>query len=270
MRRQIIKSDWLVFVAYIKVFRLARTWNSRLELLKLFHFTLFKRLAQREGFRKSFHLSLRTRYGNTSVMVRDMADITTVSAIFYEGEYELDIKSNEVDSIVDLGANIGVSVAYFHLVYPRARIIAVEADPDTFTRLTENCRDMNRVEFVNVAIARKTGPLIFHSNESSVSGSIYSRAHGVSEIEVRGITIDDLVRERCLDKVSILKFDIEGAEFDAFPASPYVLSSAKAITGEVHPDIGNKSGEQFLNLFIDMKTKVVPREKNRFILKAVR
>ncbi|WP_315817028.1 hypothetical protein [Paraflavitalea speifideaquila] len=40
------------------------------------------------------------------------------------------LKSEEVETIVDLGANIGLSVLYFKVKYPSARIIAVEPEKE--------------------------------------------------------------------------------------------------------------------------------------------
>ena len=136
--KQSIKQDFPVFVALVKVFWIAHGARSHLELIKLFFFTVWKRIVRRKAFVTPFELYLSTPYGVTAVRIRDMADITTTCAVFAEGEYDLPPSLSEVKTILDLGSNIGVSVAYFRLRYPVARIYAVEADPATFKRLQEN------------------------------------------------------------------------------------------------------------------------------------
>ena len=264
-----VKQDLPVFIAFVKVFWIAQGY-SRLELMKLFFFTFWKRILRHTSFRSPFMLHLTTPHGTAAVRVRDMADITTVYAVFSEGEYDIPYPENEVRTVLDLGSNIGVSVAYFRLRYPSAHIYAVEADPATFKRLEENCSGMDKITLLHAAISDKTGPVEFHSNESSVSGSLYGRVGNRSSNLIHGFTIDDLVTAHHIGSVDILKFDIEGAEFDAFPMSPRTLREARVVMGEVHPDIGNRSAQALLNLFSGYAIEIATREKGRFILKASR
>jgi len=265
-----MKRDLPVFKAFLEVFAIASGVRSRLQLLGLFFFTLGKRILHQSYFRDPFKLEIRHRDGVSSVIVRDMADITTVAAIFVEDEYGSKVSPGKVKTILDLGSNIGVSVAYFRMRYPDAHIYAVEADSTNFKRLKENCKDMDNVTLIHGAIGGKTGPIEFHSNESSVSGSLYEREGDMNAVVIDGFTIDDLVERYHIGSVDILKFDIEGAEFDAFPVSPRTLRETNIAMGEVHPDIGNRSAPDFIKLFTEYKVEIVPKEKQRFILKASR
>ena len=87
---------------------------------------------------------------------------------------------------------------------------------------------------------------------------------------IDGFKIDDLVSRYHIGHIDILKFDIEGAEFDAFKVSPRTLRETNIAMGEVHPDIGNRSADDFIKLFAEYEVKIVPKEKKRFILKASR
>src|SRR3989344_6003299 len=109
----VIKRDWPVLIAFVKVFAMAGSVRTMLHLLGLFGFTLAKRVLGKKGFIRSFPLELRTKYGGTSIVVRDMADITTVAAIFAQDEYASSIFPEKVKTILDLGSNIGGSVANF-------------------------------------------------------------------------------------------------------------------------------------------------------------
>lgn len=70
--------------------------------------------------------------------------------------------------IVDCGANIGVSVAYFATLYPDARLLAFEADGQTFEVLSRNC-ERNRwtnVSLYQQAVHRTEGILPFFGYEA--------------------------------------------------------------------------------------------------------
>src|ERR1035437_506222 len=57
--------------------------------------------------------------------------------IFLKGQYEF-TPDNDSPIIVDCGGNIGMSVAWFHLRYPQARITVFEPDPTSATILRRN------------------------------------------------------------------------------------------------------------------------------------
>src|SRR5258706_10771593 len=59
------------------------------------------------------------------------------SDIFVQEPYRFRCET-ETPLIIDGGANVGVSTLYFKRLFPRSRVIAFEADPQTFEALAEN------------------------------------------------------------------------------------------------------------------------------------
>lgn len=59
-------------------------------------------------------------------------------------------------SIVDCGANVGISVLFFVLAYPDAKIIAFEPDIDSFRALQKTCDGLSNVTLVNKAVSAST------------------------------------------------------------------------------------------------------------------
>jgi hypothetical protein len=55
--------------------------------------------------------------------------------------------------ILDIGANFGMSILYFKILYPNSRILAFEADPEIFALLKENLavNNLTGVELRNEA-----------------------------------------------------------------------------------------------------------------------
>jgi FkbM family methyltransferase len=117
--------------------------------------------------------------------------------------------------IVDCGANCGVSVIYFKSLFPEAKIIAVEADPEIFALLKWNVAShgLTNVTLINQAIAVGTEQVTFH-REGADAGRIHHLSSAKERITVRAISLDQLLAE----PVDLLKVDIEGAETDALLA----------------------------------------------------
>jgi FkbM family methyltransferase len=79
-----------------------------------------------------------------------------LNEVFVEGSYRFSTE-RPCPVVVDCGSNIGMSILFFKALYPQARIIGFEPDPDTFHELAENVR-ANRlasVELHNVALSAK-------------------------------------------------------------------------------------------------------------------
>lgn len=183
--------------------------------------------------------------------------------LFCDGEYE----SRESDLIqklltpgatfVDIGANWG----YFTLlaadaVGPHGRVVAVEADPRNYERLCRNVRlnGLDQVTVLHAAAASKPGVLnLVGYNEAE-------KNHGISHIrgdanvvstnrmprsgdpliEVQAETVDTLLDNLGgVDRVDLLKMDIEGAEALALPGMLNGLRAGRyrRITIELHCNV---------------------------------
>src|SRR5262245_51635214 len=66
---------------------------------------------------------------------RSSSDVEVFHQVFIEREYKCLDDLSDVGLIIDCGANVGYSSAYFLSKHPTSRIIAVEPDPDNFAML---------------------------------------------------------------------------------------------------------------------------------------
>src|SRR5258708_36166931 len=66
--------------------------------------------------------------------------------------------------IIDCGAHIGMSVLYFKRMYPKAKIVAFEPNPNSFKLLERNITQNNLkdVTIINAAIAPLAGKIDFY------------------------------------------------------------------------------------------------------------
>lgn len=151
------------------------------------------------------------------------SDIKVFSQIFIDREYSCLDEIVNVDYIVDCGANVGYSSAYFLGRFPQAKVICIEPDPDNFAILEKNMAPYkDRVKLICSGLWSHPTGLKF-SEETYRDGAAWSvqvRECRSDEIpEMQAIDIGSLLKELGCQKISILKMDIEGAEAIVFSSN---------------------------------------------------
>jgi FkbM family methyltransferase len=132
--------------------------------------------------------------------------------------------------ILDLGANQG---EFAERIYSRFGVhcISVEAN----AALCKAWKRPNGV--IHAAIAAHDGEMDFFISENTESSSIFKQCNtGVkSQIRVRTLTLQTLMRRADITHVDLVKMDIEGAEIEVLSnASDETLMSLRQISVEFH------------------------------------
>lgn len=174
------------------------------------------------------------------------AELLMLEEIFFQQIYNLPIKSPRW--IIDLGANIGLSALFFATKYPTSTIVAVEPDPNTFAVLQKNCQPFSNIILINAAVAKQKGAISFFRNEKHNASSLHRRSDADSEIVVTALTLRDIFEQNHIDVADIVKFDIEGAEFDCFQDWQDWFR-IKTITGEIHEDLASSERYDLVKVF---------------------
>lgn len=129
------------------------------------------------------------------------------------------------DSAIDLGANQGVfTCAFAAAVGPTGKLIAVEPLPWQAERARANL-ELNgfaQGAVVNKAISDTVGTARLGIPGGDTSASLFA-AGGGREIEVQTTTVDEIVREHKLERLSLIKADVEGAEMMAMRGAEATL-----------------------------------------------
>jgi FkbM family methyltransferase len=118
---------------------------------------------------------------------------------------------------VDIGANVGVySLFVAGRAGPRARILAVEPQPQVFNKLAWNIAQntAGTIKAVACAVADKSGELTLfldprNEGESSVR---VLRSSTARSVQVPAVTLLDLLTAEGFPRVDGMKVDVEGAE----------------------------------------------------------
>lgn len=125
------------------------------------------------------------------------------------------------DCVIDCGAHVGLfTLLASQAVGEYGKVIALEPNPATAAILRKNVEaaGARNVEVVQAAAAARRGSITLHAGSGGASAYSSSVANiaSASDVTVDAITIDDLVRERNIDSVALLKIDVEGAELDVW------------------------------------------------------
>lgn len=162
--------------------------------------------------------------------------------IFVRQEYAaIQADSNAVRLVIDCGANVGFSSAYFLSRFPRCSVIAVEPDSGNFAQLQKNLAPYGeRVRLVQAAIWSHAADLVIN-DEPFRDGREWSRqvreCRPGEVADVKAIGIETLLDDSDPQTISILKIDIERAEIVVFAAGyESWLDKVEVLTIELHDE----------------------------------
>ena len=137
--------------------RLSRIGASPLARIKLYAVAvaLGARWILRRPSSHLWELELSWFGGRCTFAVSDYGELQVMRDIVLDEEYA--VSGIDPETVLDLGANIGIASAWFRGRYPAARIVAVEPDPDTFAKLERNLGGDDAVTLVQAAVAGESG-----------------------------------------------------------------------------------------------------------------
>lgn len=157
------------------------------------------------------------------LQVRDDADASVIAEIFKEHEYRI-VESAiraATDPILDIGAHAGYFSLYVRSLNPEVKIIAVEPEPNNIeflkTQLDNN--QFKNIDIINAALSAKTGNRKFILSKDSHNHRLMKTGEGDTGKQVISVytySLSDLIKKCILNKVSVLKMDIEGGEHEVF------------------------------------------------------
>ena len=176
---------------------------------------------------------------------------------------------------IDIGANIGFyAVLEGKIVGRGGKVIAIEPSPVSYGYLMRNL-SMNKVSFeaYNIAISDVDSEVLFkvdrrYSNWSRVTSS--SELSDGDVIPVQAMTLDTLLSRLRLDRVNLVRMDVEGHEARIARGWNETIRRFKPILFvEVHRDIGKSRIMDFLRFLVQEgygKSSYIERRINEPLL----
>ncbi|MFN8593685.1 MAG: FkbM family methyltransferase [Thermomicrobiales bacterium] len=169
--------------------------------------------------------------------------------VFAGHEYAFDMRVRH-PYIIDAGAHVGVATHYFKHRHPHARVLAIEANPATFSLLRRNIshNGLDDVHLRHAALAPEAGEITFYTGTDGEQSSSWGDSairqpwHGeeaTSAVRVPAITLSSLLTER----VDVLKLDIEGLETAVLAEAAPQLARVRRIVLEFHGTRANPEND---------------------------
>ena len=143
------------------------------------------------------------------------------------------LPSDRKPVFVDVGANMGDYSADLLKWYPDSRVISIEPQANNYRYMQKH---LQQAEMLNVALGAEVGSLtLYDRNDSEISchASMYREVitdlHHVDVVEhqVDVTTLDQLLAERSIDRVDLLKIDTEGHEFEVLKGATEALAQQR-------------------------------------------
>jgi FkbM family methyltransferase len=167
------------------------------------------------------------------------------------------------DTVVDIGAHVGVVALWLAKRFPGVRIIALEPMPEVFDLLVRNIRrnGVDNVVPLNLAVTGDGRTIRLVSNPWTNSGGSTTQLRnldlpGHAHRACRSITLDELFARFGLSCCPLLKIDCEGSEYEICYSSDS-LEKVGDVIGEFHEnDFLRAKGYSARALARDLVTRI--------------
>ncbi|WP_286233232.1 FkbM family methyltransferase [Thalassotalea sediminis] len=136
-----------------------------------------------------------------------------------------DISDHEV--LLDVGGFDGDSIRDFTSICNSQfdKIISLEPFDENFKKLTQTVKELGliNVVLINKGAWSESTTLSFSITEENIDNKITVEGQGTENISVD--TLDNIIDECDIDKISLIKMDINGAEYEALRGAEHTLNT---------------------------------------------
>ena len=175
----------------------------------------------------------------------DLMEITT--------DYERKVIEYIVSSLqeggvfIDVGAHIGVYSLRIARLFPKANIVSIEPNPIAFEALILGIKANNlyNVNALNLALSDIDGEVTLHVKLINAAPSIIETQGSLKSIKVKAMRLDTLVETLKLNRIDVIKVDVEGAKLEVLRGAINTLKNYKP---KIIAEVRKRNMELFLNI----------------------
>jgi len=188
-----------------------------------------------KGEEAAVRYSLRLNGAKRDVYLRtNSGDLAIFYEIFWKKVYG---KVQNTGTIIDAGANTGLSALFFLQDASVSKIICIEPDPSNIQILKKNLAGeiaAQKIFIAEVALGDKDGIMYLESAVRKYNSKVVITAAGTNATQIKVRSMDDLLNEYSIRNVDLLKMDIEGSEVAVFSGGLNWLKVVQEIIVETH------------------------------------
>lgn len=176
--------------------------------------------------------------------VRNTGDRSVAAEIFNHREYKLSEEAiiNAEHTIIDVGAHIGLFSLYCRALNEKVKIIALEPEPENFALLKDNleANDTENIEIEKVALSKKASKQLLKLDEQDRLNNyliVKEDLKKARSVLVNTDTFSEICKKYNIDRISLLKMDIEGGEYDVLKSLTHNdFNKIESVILEYHED----------------------------------
>jgi FkbM family methyltransferase len=187
-------------------------------------------------------MSMKSFSGNGEIKLNCVTNDkrTTVLEVLNFGKYEEDDASmlfsmTEKDfTVLDIGANIGWYSLNFSKILTAGEVYSFEPIPDTYSNLQSNIllNKAANIKSFNLALSNVNGETEFFYNPDEL-GAASARnikdLNDIKKVKCKTQTIDSFVTEKKINKLDLIKCDVEGGELFVFEGGKNTFTEFKPV-----------------------------------------
>jgi len=161
------------------------------------------------------------------------SDLPTLAEVLCSPECEVDL-SWSPRTVLDLGANIGLTALKLKKQFSDATLIAVEPDPDSARVCRANLSSMDGAVVLEMAVGWGGGTVRCANPEAPSISRRFESCHAGERGAIQEISIRQILDQYQCHSPVLVKMDIEGAEDSCFEHSGSWLSAIQGVLVEAH------------------------------------
>ena len=151
---------------------------------------------------------------------------------FSENKFLQSIISDE-SVVVDIGSNVGSFINLILKTNEKAQVYSIEPNIELVRFQKNKFKNRKNIRFYNIAIDTKDGYRQLHLREPASHSSFYKTHQEekfnkiLDSIKVKTYSFNSFVSDEKINKISLLKIDVEGHDYEIFRSTKELLVANK-------------------------------------------
>jgi len=151
--------------------------------------------------------------------------------------------NSNIQTVIDIGANIGEFTLIFAELFPEAAIYAFEPLPDCYIELVKRTQYYNSVNSFNIGLGSKKGKVSIHKSSWHPASSFremnplhkenYPHSADHEEVQVTIDTLDSILQPNSLNMNILIKMDVQGFEDQVIKGGLTTFHEASIVIVEI-------------------------------------